>query len=75
MRVCSEVTCGCSTVDCYKITEHGDLFIFSHEDNNKQYSLTRDIFLSFVKSKSMKIAGQNLNRSAIEKLYDAYGNL
>lgn len=75
MRVCAEVTCGCSNVDCYKITQHGDLFIFAHEDTNKQYSLTKDIFLASVKAKSVKVAGQNLNKSAVAKLYEEYGGL
>lgn len=75
MRVCSEVSCGCSDIDCYTVSVFRDLYIFTDESTNKQYSYTKDVLAEKIKLKSVTINGQNLNKSSIEKLKNQYEGL
>lgn len=73
VRVCSEINCGCSTPDCFKVTNHGDLFIFVNEDTNKQYSLSKDMFYKGLLSKSLSVNESSISSHGIEKLISSFG--
>jgi hypothetical protein len=73
IRVCSEVSCGCSTPDCFKVTNHGDLFIFVNEDTNRRYSVSKDLFFSGLVNKSLSINNFIISPQGIEKLINSFG--
>lgn len=73
IRVCGDLSCGCSSPDCYKVTDHGDVFIFVNEDTNEKYSLSRDMILLGLNNNSVAINKQKLNKSAHAKLKEFLG--
>lgn len=73
VRVCSEVGCGCSTPDCFRVTNHGDLFIFINEDTRKQYSVSKNLFFTGLSTKSLSISNVNISSTGIEKLIASFG--
>lgn len=73
VRVCSEISCGCSTPDCFKVSNHGDLFIFINEDTNKQYAVSKDLFFSGLINKSLSVNNFTINNNGIEKLINSFG--
>lgn len=73
VRVCSEVSCGCSNPECFKVTNHGDLFIFTNEDTNKQYSLSKDLFYKSLNTKSLVVSNMSVSSHGIDKLISSFG--
>lgn len=73
VRVCSEVNCGCSTPECFRVTNHGDLFIFTNEDTNRQYSLSRDLFYRGLNTKSLIVSNLTVSSQGIDKLISSFG--
>lgn len=73
VRICSEVSCGCSTPECFRVTNHGDLFIFTNEDTNKQYSLSKNLFYRGLTTKSLTVNNMNVSSHGIDKLISSFG--
>lgn len=73
IRVCSEVSCGCSTPDCFKVTNHGDLFVFVNEDTHRQYAVSKDLFFSGLVNKSLSVNNFIISPQGIEKLINSFG--
>lgn len=73
IRACTEITCGCSSPDCYQVEKQGDFFVFINEDTNQQFIVAIETFSSGLTSKSLAINGQNLSQNAIAKLAKIFG--
>lgn len=73
VRVCSDVSCGCSTPECFRVTNHGDLFIFTNEDTQRQYSVSKDIFYQGLSTKSLSVSNVKVSANGISKLITAFG--
>lgn len=73
MRICTEVSCGCTTPDCYKVTVYENVVIFTDEETNKQYSMSKDLVILGANTNSLAVDKKKVNKNSYARLKEFLG--